>query len=602
MLQYQRLSSPTYSQQAQMVSLADMRTLQYHGNIQFTLPSLPNNTLTAKVSSIIDNPERGFSWMGNLVSGGQGYVIFNIKDGKKSAIIMINGAYYEVIPLTEEYQALVKKKNADIGHCGLGPSPELGIPPDITGPGGGDPGGDPTGDCTPTDNNNACPALIEVLIIVEPEAKVEIEALYGSISTFLNNSDNIINMAFANSDIPNKEIYTKWIVDEDFGGLLSSSTEDDMDWLITFDSLKVYRSTYNADLVVLLTTDRYPSIFGSVNAIGPGFDNAFAIVEYPAFYSSQVFGHELGHLFGARHGWDNDPAEVCAHAYVGSEEDPPSFPGGPYQGYFWRTITSAISDELTVEYQDPQGNWHVFDNQGVIPHYSNPEISYGGLLTGSPKHNNAEQIRNATCEVAGYVASPTLRFSISSAINCESSFFRANVVSPQTGFSGQPPYAYTWHWSLDGIFNQSTQTTNYLGTTSNNSITIPTPNCAFYYLRCMVSALDGTTVTRIIFVDLTKFDCPCVEFIPSATTDLLDDTNTQFHINPNPSSGYIQLTSNISETQNVKYIVSNTNGNVILSGDLQQGRSIAIESLLSGMYRITLVTDKQTQSRSFFKL
>jgi hypothetical protein len=43
MLRYQKLSSPAYSQQAQMVSLADMRTLQHHGEIQFTLPTLPNN-------------------------------------------------------------------------------------------------------------------------------------------------------------------------------------------------------------------------------------------------------------------------------------------------------------------------------------------------------------------------------------------------------------------------------------------------------------------------------------------------------------------------------------------------------------------------------
>ncbi len=588
MQRFQHLSDTSYSYDTRIITLADVRTIQYQGTLQFRLPDNPSQVLTAKVAPVASEPDVAFEWTGNIISGGHGYVMFTIEGNDKSGIISVDGNLYEIVPLSGNYQALIKRKTPKHETCGLG------VPANITTDPDPDP---PVQECTPTDNDEDCQAVVEILIVVEPEAAADIIASSGSLNTFLHSSDNIINLAFANSDIPNKTVHTQWVLDEQIDFLLNN-LDDDMLNIAEYFIGEQYREQYGADIVVLLTTDRYTPSYGRVLAIGPDSDAAFGIVEYPAFYSGMVFGHEIGHLFGARHEWGADPTEVCAHGRFYSETFPPVLPGQPYTGFAWRTIVTSITDDAEL-FADINNVLYPLANLGPIPYYSNPDVYYGAGSTGRTDMNNAEQIRNSGCEIANFNPSSTIRMGMYSTSGCDRTTIKAKVITP-TGNLGQPPYAYTWHWSLNGIFDQPTLTANYLGVTSNSQIEIIPPDCKFFYIRCQVSALDGTTVTQILPVDLTDLACPCVEFVSNAG-EAKNAANGSFALSPNPSGGNIILSGSLSNGSPVEYTITNVSGQVMLRGITTQGQNIPTETFESGVYFLNITTENTTQSLKFIK-
>ncbi len=591
-LRLQRVSTTAYSHDTRMITMADVRTVQQQGILTFQLPDNPTQVLTAKAAPLSYYPTDGFEWTGNLVSGGQGYAMFTIADGKKSGIVVVDGVFYEIIPLSDNYQAVVRKNVLDNETCGLLSPSNITTDPDPDPPGG---------ECTPTDNNNNCPAVVEVLIVVEPEAAQEIIDIYGSIRTFLHPSDNSINLAFANSDIPNKTVHTQWIVDNEID-FLFSELDIDMPLIADYFVGANYREQFGADIVVLLTTNRYSPYYGRVVEIGPVSSSAFAIVEYPAFYSSMIFAHELGHLFGARHEWGQDDTEVCAHGKFNVDVFPPIVPNNPSTGSTWRTIVTTISEGGgTIQFPDPAhpGSNITLFNQGPIPYFSNPDITYNGDNTGREDINNAEQIRNAGCTVAGFTPAQSLRIGMYSASGCTSTTIRTTVFTPPAGSGGQPPYAYTWHWSANGVFDQSILASNYLGTTTWPALQITPPDCKFFYIRCMVTALDGTTVINILPVDLNDLDCPCVEFISG--TNAIDGTGT-YSLSPNPATNTLVLGGSTVGGQPVHYTIRNISGQVVGQGNTMVGQTISVEKLAQGTYFLDLTDEKSTQPLKFIKI
>ena len=120
-LQYFALSDTSYSRIAQLISLTDVREVQENGILKFLLPNAPGDVLIAEAALIKDHPETGFSWSGNLISGGHGYAIFRITDHRQSAFISVDGRQYEIVAPADNVQALVKKKQdfSLVNNCGI---------------------------------------------------------------------------------------------------------------------------------------------------------------------------------------------------------------------------------------------------------------------------------------------------------------------------------------------------------------------------------------------------------------------------------------------------------------------------------------------------
>lgn len=132
------------------------------------------------------------------------------------------------------------------------------------------------------------------------------------------------------------------------------------------DGIHALRNSHDADVVVLLIND--DQACGRAKAIYANAATAFAVCHYDCATGYYSFGHEIGHLQGARHNPEADPSSS-------------PFPYG--HGYYknsWRTIMS---------YNCPGGCTRQ-------KFWSNPDTTHGGIPTGtSALHDNA-RVLNAT--------------------------------------------------------------------------------------------------------------------------------------------------------------------------------------------------------------
>ncbi|WKD50119.1 M12 family metallo-peptidase [Microbulbifer spongiae] len=144
------------------------------------------------------------------------------------------------------------------------------------------------------------------------------------------------------------------------------------------------RNQYNADIMMLLTGNNYSGC-GQARSIGATEQNALAAAKESCATGNYSFGHEIGHLFGARHIISQDPSMT-------------PFPYG--HGYCnvtagtWRTV---------MAYNCPQGT-----GGSRIQYWSNPDVYIQGQATGTRDIEfNAKVMNVRAVEVANFRVSPT---------------------------------------------------------------------------------------------------------------------------------------------------------------------------------------------------
>jgi hypothetical protein len=144
------------------------------------------------------------------------------------------------------------------------------------------------------------------------------------------------------------------------------------------DNVHALRDTYGADMVVLVSDVN--GYCGQADAIYANSSSAFAIVDYDCATGYYSFGHELGHLQGARHNPENDPTS-----------SPFSYGHG---------------------YQDPQQNWRTVMAYNCSSNctrqlfWSNPNKTYGGTATGTNSLSDNARVLNATAATMAAFKSP----------------------------------------------------------------------------------------------------------------------------------------------------------------------------------------------------
>jgi len=141
------------------------------------------------------------------------------------------------------------------------------------------------------------------------------------------------------------------------------------------DEVHTLRDQYAADVVVLVNDVN--GYCGQADAIGANAASAFVIVDYDCATGYYSFGHEIGHLQGARHNPENDPTTT-----------PYSFGHG---------------------YQDPQSRWRSVMayncNSGCtrINYWSNPNKTYNGDVMGTTaKSDNARALNLTSPAMANF--------------------------------------------------------------------------------------------------------------------------------------------------------------------------------------------------------
>lgn len=158
------------------------------------------------------------------------------------------------------------------------------------------------------------------------------------------------------------------------------------------DNAHTLRNTFAADVVVLLVenlNNLCGEAFNIMNPVSNAFEkSAFAVVQRDNCATGNFsFGHELGHLMGARHDWDADSTNnspfAFNHGFV--RRNPSNTTTNP-----WRTIMGVRGNSGTVR----------------IQFWSNPNINFAGdpmgVATGSRPANNARTLNETAATVANF--------------------------------------------------------------------------------------------------------------------------------------------------------------------------------------------------------
>ncbi len=338
---YDALQDTEVNKSVKIVSTADVRAGQWSDTISFRLPGR-SDTLLAEAMTITDDSLAGFIWSGKLLNA-PGYISLLYRNNQTAGFVQIQEDFYELTPLDTTYQFLTERNNDELKGC-ADTSSTL-PPPDSVGP----------SYCNlPVnyDSYNTCPALVSVLLVVTPQAKDWVLSHYGgSMDIFALLGASTVNIAFYNSDIPNKEIRVQWVdLEPSDTSMLSPSSNPNIDFdaSILPNFLDSYRDGNKTDIAVLLTNRGYDGIAGAVTEIGPSSDKAFAVIEAPYFLSQYAFAHELGHLFGCRHNWPydagNNSESICAHAKRWIEmPDPIAYDDLNKIDHTWITLSACRS-------------------------------------------------------------------------------------------------------------------------------------------------------------------------------------------------------------------------------------------------------------------
>lgn len=214
------------------------------------------------------------------------------------------------------------------------------------------------------------------------------------------------------------------------------------------DEAQALRNTHAADVVVLMGSNSY-GYCGLASTILASESTAYAMVAVGCATGYYSFGHEIGHLQGARHIITNDPSTTpfaYGHGYC-----QPGVASG------WRTV---------MAYGCPNGD-------GTrIPYWSNPNVNYGGVAMGIVGESNNARVLNETAfTVANFRSSASTTWTIGYDWNCDGSYNKSDFVLNDDGTFTTGSYTGSWWENHNTIAMTFSSGTKYIGRHQGNSMT-----------------------------------------------------------------------------------------------------------------------------------
>lgn len=231
---------------------------------------------------------------------------------------------------------------------------------------------------TPTAQADAL-TQIDVMVLWTPAARAAVGGSQASIESLVQSAVANANLAYTNSGInarlrlvhAEEASYTETTIQNDLTALRTNGDG-------VLDAVHSLRNQYGADVVTLLGSG-YAGSCGIGYMMGAPSTSfapyAFDVVDQSCAAGYLSYAHEVGHNQGLNH----DPANASAtpsYSYAYGYQD---------SGGVFRTVLSY-------------GSAH------RVPFFSNPNVLYNGLPTGTPTQNNAAALNNTAPIVAQFRA------------------------------------------------------------------------------------------------------------------------------------------------------------------------------------------------------
>lgn len=556
----ERLENNPEYKSIQFVEIGKLQDFIDNSELTFNIPGTEGKYV-ALVKEFDYTSPNDFIWKGDLIDLYGSIVIFNEKGNMFGHIIIENQEYEfqsfddKTVFIEFDHEYLSKSK------CGIDHNHEF------------EENLSPLGLNENDFEGKSCTGLVRVLVLYTSAAQSSVSNIYNTATLAVNSVRDALN----NSDISWGElhlakagtVHLNFIEDGD-------DYQTDLTRLLNNTQAHQLRNQYQADLVVLLTDNVYPEIYG-VAYLGPNPYTSYSIVEAPHATSGFTFAHEVGHLFGCRHEVDDDPGGSFEHGYKFTT-------GWWLWKKKWKTILQTNS-------------WSSYTR---IQYYSNPDVEYNNKATGTASTNdNARKLIDESCTVENfrpYDPPPSVYISGPSQGNNSGTY-----TWTAHGSGGQPPYSYLWKYSLDG--------TNYNGTFgTGQSVTGQLPLDNDLYLKVILTDNNQqqandyfVTINRDAHfghkftVDSSGFDSN--EKLQNSAILLKSTKVEEFSLKtlyPNPTKNNTTVKYSLDHSGNVEISIINSYGIVIQSQEENHSTK--------GVFYKTLDTSKLKNGIYFVKV
>jgi hypothetical protein len=547
---HQTMVKNDFYNQVTLVRIRNVTSIPKSGALPISIPGRIG-TLVAHAQSVIAESDSEYVWIGGFEEAGTVTII--AKEGRIFGHIAIENDAYEIHDLGDKMNVLVKINNEKFTEkeCAtkdLGNMKETFQEKSNT-----ETYQNKSNDEMST-NSTTSHGLsdIRILVLFTPNAADAVP----NISDMAELSVQQINTALANSSVDNLRVSLAGVQQLNFNE--TSDITSDVKNLANNYTAQTHRNNFEADVVILFTNGNYGSTFGIVADIGPINALAYGIVQANAAAGRFTFAHEFAHLVGARH--DNDPNHPYAHGH--------NFLTGtsPFQ-ITRRTILNTL----------PAG-------ESRILFFSNPDIRFENVPTGTNERNNARQLREQGHTVADF-RNLTLRISGPRYGDNSGTYTWEALVSNYVN----APYSYLWEYSYD----QSRY--SWFGNTQ--SVTRQLPYDRDLYLRCTVTDVNGRIATAHHFTSNNSGD-DCIK----CTMD--EGESPSYVIYPNPSADIIHILFETGdENTPISLFLYDLTGSIKLSKQLSNleagshNHTIDVSDLRAGVYVLYLQTGSGVKTK-----